>query len=44
MTHEESHRREKQSFWNGILVSMAIVVGWVFVALLVVRAFGGVYG
>ncbi len=39
MTSTESHRREKQPYWNGILVGMAIVAGWVFVALLVVRAF-----
>ncbi len=44
MTSTESHRREKRSYWNGILVGMAIVAGWVFVALLIVLAFGGVYG
>ena len=37
MNYRESHRREKQSFWNGVLVGAA---GWTLIALVIVWAFG----
>lgn len=41
MTYTESHRREKQSFWNGILVGSVV---WVCVALVIVWAFEAMCG
>lgn len=36
MTSNESHRREKQAFWNGLLLGAAV---WTLIALVIVAVF-----